>query len=143
MPKSDEENLMADKPPIILPVIPAGTPLAPRYRIGSSDHRYWTGQHWSENEQDGLLYANSNDAYIEVQRLLMLQYIDRKHKRFRAPVDLDLWCDDEVPRDQLIRWLVRVSKLFLCCDQFGLGSQPDALGNISIQWNEIEEVQDE
>jgi len=134
---------MADKPPIILSVIPAGTPLAPRYRVASSDQRYWTGERWSKNEQDGLLYANSNDACIEAQRLLMLEYMDKKHRRFKAGVYLDLWCDEDVPRDKLIRWLVRVSKLFLNNNDHGNGPCKNALGTVSIEWGEIEEVKDE
>jgi hypothetical protein len=135
---------MKERPPIILSVVQAGTPEHPRFKVADQSMRYWTGELWSEpnEEHQGLLYANSIDACIETQWLLILEYMDKKHKRFKATMYLDLFCDENVPRDKLIRWLVRVSKLFLNNDEHGNGPLEGSLGLCRIEWGELQEVKD-
>jgi hypothetical protein len=84
----------------------------------------------------GLRFATSNDACLEVHRLLKLHYGDLTVRRYRAPVYLDLHSDAAVPRGVLIRWLVRCSKLILDTTNCGEGpiiyidDQPEMLKNI-------------
>jgi len=92
-----------ERPPVILSIHQNGTPQFPRYFIIDQFMRVWTGVGWSENEQDGLLYGDSNAACVEVQRLLMLDYMDKPLRRFRAPVYLDLFCDMPLTKQEIAR----------------------------------------
>ncbi len=131
---------MDDRPPIILSVVQAGTPEYPRFKVMDSYQRYWTGSAWVADERKGLTYASSNDACIDVQRLLTAPYMDKPVRRFRAPVYLDLFCDRAIPKHELVRWLVRCSKLLLDHSNCGIGPVSGSLGNLTIEWGELEQV---
>ena len=139
------DTIMSDEKerrPVVLSVVPAGNPDFPRVRICDQYLRYWTGEDWSDSEKDGLVYANSNEACIEVQRLLMLEYMQLPHKRYRAPVYLDLFCDHEVPLIEIKRWLHKVAKLLIDSPAHGNGPTEGTLGLANIQWGELEEVKE-
>ncbi len=131
-----------EKPPIILSVHSAGTPQFPRYFISDQFKRVWTGEGWSEDERDGLLYGVPNDACVEVQRLLMLDYVDKPVRRFRAPVYVDLFSDKELTKEQVARWLVKVSKLLIDSPEHGNGPVEGTLGLVRIEWGEMREVEE-
>lgn len=129
-------------PPILLSVVQAGTPEHPRFKVMDSWTRFWDGEKWSDDEAAGLLYATSNDACLEAQRLLMIPYMDKPLRRYKAPVYIDLFSDHEIPRPDLIRWLVRCSKLLLDHNTHGVGPASGTLGSVSIEWSGIEQVKD-
>jgi hypothetical protein len=131
-----------EKPPIILSVHTAGTPQFPRYFISDQYKRVWTGESWSDDEGDGLLYGESNAACVEVQRLLLLDYMDKPVRRFRAPVYLDLFTDKELTKEQIARWLVKVSRLLIDSPQHGVGPLSGTLGLVRIEWGELKGVKE-
>lgn len=131
-----------EKPFMILSVHRTGTPQFPRYVIGDQFNRVWSGDGWSENERDGLLYGDSPEACLEVQRLLQLEYTDKPVRRFRAPVYLDLYADEPLPTVQIVRWLSKASRLLIDSPQQGNGPAEGTLGLVRIEWGEIEEVQE-
>ena len=131
-----------EKPPIILSVHRAGSPQFPRYFISDQYKRVWTGEDWSDNERDSLLYSDSPEACLEVQRLLQLEYMDKPMRRFRAPVYLDLYADEPLPAVQIVRWLAKASRLLMDSPEHGNGPVEGALGLVRIEWGEIQEVRE-
>ena len=131
-----------EKQPIILSVHRAGTPQFPRYFISDQYKRVWTGEGWSEDEKDGLLYGNSPEACNEVQRLLMLDYMDKPVRRFRAPVYVDLFTDKPLTKQEIARWLVKVSRLLIDSPQHGNGPLSGTLGLVRIEWSEMKEIKE-
>src|SRR4051812_40388759 len=97
--------------PVILSLVAKGPPEFPRYLISNPSGQVWTGEGWSPDEDEGLLYGDNSDAAKEVQRLLMTEYADKPVRRFRAPIYLDLFADEAVSEHDLKAWLVKVSRL--------------------------------
>lgn len=131
---------MNEPSPMFLSVVQAGMPEYPRFKVADCHLRYWTGVEWVADESKGLMFASSNDACLEVQRLLKLHYGDLPVRRYRAPVFIDVHSDAAVPQDDLIRWLVRCSKLLLDTTNCGEGPTNGTLGSLTIQWGELEQV---
>ncbi|HMP57722.1 MAG TPA: hypothetical protein PKD86_00090 [Gemmatales bacterium] len=127
---------------MILSVHRAGSPQFPRYFISDQFNRVWTGDGWSEDERNGLLYGDSPEACIEVQRLLQLEYMDKPMRRFRAPVYLDLFADESLPTVQIVRWLAKASRLLIDSPEQGNGPAEGTLGLVRIEWGEIQEVKE-
>jgi hypothetical protein len=128
--------------PLVLSVVAAGNPKFPRFRIADQYLRFWTGTEWTEQgeEESGLMYSDSNEACHEVQRLLMLEYMDRPCRVFTAPVIIKLFSDKPVSKKQLVDWLSRVSKLVMDAPKHGNGPLEGRLGLCLIDWNKIEEI---
>lgn len=133
-----------ERQPIILSVVAAGTPEFCRYRICDAYNRFWTGSEWSQPGEDhrGLMFADSNRACHEVQRLLMLEYMDRPCRVFRAPVEVRLFADRDISHEELKAWLLRCSKLLIDAQGQGNGPCEGSLGLVSIHWRELEECKD-
>lgn len=129
-----------ERRPIILSVHRAGTPEFPRYFISDQFKRVWTGEGWSASERDGLLYDDSNAACLDVQRLLMLEYMDKPVRRFRAPVYLDLFADKPLTKVEIARWLAKVARLLIDSPEHGNGPVEGTLGLVRIEWAEMKEV---
>ena len=133
-----------ERQPLILSVVAAGTPDFCRYRICDAYNRFWTGAEWSEPGEDhrGLMYADCNRACHEVQRLLMLEYMDRPCRVFRAPVEVRLFADRDISQQELKAWLLKCSKLLIDTPREGNGPCEGSLGLVSIHWNELAEVKE-
>lgn len=131
-----------ERQPIFLSVVAAGTPEFSRFRICDCFNRFWTGTDWSEPGEDhrGLIYADSNRACHEVQRLLMLEYMDRPCRVFRAPVEVRLFADRDISQKELKAWLLKCSKLLIDAQGQGNGPCEGSLGLVSIHWHELNEV---
>ena len=128
-----------ERQPIVLSLAPTGSTEFPRYRIHDQFLRYWTGESWSLEEDEGTVYEDVNAACTEMQRLLMLPYMDKKVRRFSAPVYLELYGDDDVPLDKVREWLHNVARLFIDAPKFGNGPMEGTLGLTHIQWGQLEE----
>jgi hypothetical protein len=134
-----------ERRPIILSVHPVGSPEYQQFGISDEWLRWYDGDGgWTEDQSRAALYAASNDACVEVQRLLLLDYAQLPHKRYRAPVYLDLFCDHEIPEIEIKRWLHRVAKLLIDSPSHGNGPGVDgSLGLCRIEWSELKELQEE
>lgn len=130
-----------ERQPIVLSLHQMGTSAYPRFAIGDQFARWFDGQSWSEDESRALLFSDSNFACQEMQRLLMLNYMNRPVRRFRAPVYLDLFSEKPIPLKELTDWLVKVSKLLIDSPRFGNGPIEGSLGLARINWSELEEVE--
>lgn len=140
-----EKNTKSESEPVtkILSIaLSGGTPEFPRYRIHDQYMQYWTGSDWSSDESKGELFAVSNDACVQVQKLLMLDYMDKKVTSYQAPVKLELFSDKEIPLIEIKRWLHRVAKLLVDSPEFGNGPVQGSLGLLTIEWGELEKVKE-
>lgn len=128
-----------ERQPVVLSLAPTGSNEFPRYRIHDQFLRYWTGENWSDSEEDGTVYEDVNAACTEMQRLLMLEYMDKKVRRYKAPIYLELYGNEDVPLDKVQDWLLKVAKLLIDAPKFGNGPMEGTLGLTHIQWGELEE----
>jgi len=126
---------MSERGPIILSVVAAGSEKFMRFRIADCYLRFWSGEDWVADEEKGLMYASSNEACIEVQRLLLLDYVDRPMKRYRAAVYVDLYSNEQITLSELKRWAAKSSKLLMESN-----GPRKALGLCRIEWSELEEI---
>lgn len=131
---------MKERRPVFLSVHQRGIGDFSRYFLSDQFNRVWSGHSWSEDHNEAILFAKSNDACAECQRLLMLEYLQLPVRRFKAPVYLDLFCDHEISQDQLVKWLAKVSKLLIDSLAFGNGPVEGSLGVVNIRWSELREV---
>lgn len=133
---------MTDKPhpSIVLSAHRRGVPEFERFVISDQFLRYWDGKAWSNDEDAALLFADSNAACEEMQRLLLLEHEGKPRRRFRAPVYLDLYADGPISVRDVQAWLVRVSKLLMDSPSHGNGPLQGTLGLTRIEWRELEEL---
>lgn len=129
---SDQERM-----PLILSLVPKGNPEFPRYLICDQWGNQWNGSEWVEQ---GFLYANSNDACQEMQRILLASFDGAPKRQFRAPLYLDLYCDQPVTKRDIHAWLVRVARLLFDTPKEGNGPVEGSLGLLRIEWAEMEEI---
>lgn len=133
-----------ERRPIILSVHPVGSPEHPRFAISDQWLRWFDGDGgWTEDQTRAALYAASNDACVEVQRLLLLNYTQLPHKRYRSPVFIDLFCDHDIPEIEIKRWLHRAAKLIIDSQSCNNGPVEGSLGLCTIEWSELKELKEE
>lgn len=124
----------------ILQAVPEfGTPEARRYAIrnlGNGD--YWTGDDFSPDWTHARLYAKPTDACFDMQELLKLVYEDKPLKRYRVPIEIEVYGD--VSMTKVARWLHRATFLNMRTHQYGNGPR-DSLVQPVIHWGLIEQLE--
>jgi hypothetical protein len=126
--------------PIVLSLINMGTPDFPRFAISDQFLRYFDGQSWTPDQSKALIFSDDNVACEEMQRLLMVEYMGKPVRRFRAPVYIDLYTDKMISRPELQDWLLRCAKLLIDSPKHGNGPVEGTLGLCRINWDQIEEI---
>lgn len=131
-----------EKRPVLLSLVQGGTAEFPRYTICDQYLRYWSGNGWTEqrDEKNAEVYADVKDACDMIQKLLLLNHEDLPCRRYRAPVFIELYTDQEIDLSDVKSWLVRVSRLLLDSPQYGNGPLAGTLGLCRIDWNLLDEV---
>ncbi len=129
-----------DRRPIYLSLHAAGTPEHPRWVISDGWLRYWAGTGWSATQREALLYSDANEACAEMQRLLMLEYGNKPHRRYVAPVIVDVHSDTPVGLRDLQLWLSRSCRLLVNPPQKCHGPVEGSLGLVNIIWAELDEM---
>ncbi len=76
--------------PVVLSLVTCGTPDSPIYKIADQHLRFFDGQAWTTDEAKALLCDHSNSACGMMQKILMLARMEKRVRRFRAPVLIDL-----------------------------------------------------
>ena len=124
---------------LYLSVVEGGVPAHPRYRVADGLGRFWTGTGWSNRQHDAVVFESNQQASFECQQLMMTDFMDARVRRFRAPVYVDVFCDEGFTSEQLRTWLARAARLSV--DYRGAGSGPldGSLGVLQIEWGQIEE----
>ena len=130
-----------DRRPIFLSLHDMGTPEYPRWVISDCFLRFWTGTGWSATQREALLYTDANEACAEMQRLLMLEYGNKPHTRYIAPVIVDVYSDKPVRKRDLQLWLSRSCRLLVNPPgKKSHGPMENSLGLVNIQWAELDEM---
>ncbi len=144
MADQPENQTPKEKQPIILSLIPRGTPTFQRYSIADQHLRYWTGDTWTEpgKDQKALLYSSSNEALIEMNRLLVVEHSTLTVTRYVAPIYIELRSEKPIPMDELKRWLLRATKLLIDSPKHGNGPVAGSLGSCRIEYDQMEEITD-
>lgn len=129
-----------EKQPIVLSMISQGTPEYPRFYIADQYLRYWTGDGWTKQKDDknALMYADSNKALVDMNRLLVLQHENKVVKRYKAPIYIEVFSDQEIPLRDLKMWLFKATKLLIDSPKNGNGPVAGSLGTCRIEYSEME-----
>ena len=120
------------------PLIPKGTPEHPRFIIANQHEQVWTGDNWSHDEDDGLLFASERDAGRVACEILTEATKGKRSFKFTSPIEVEVRADESPDLTELILWLMRASRLFVDYRQPGL---PDATTLLSIDWTEMKELE--
>ena len=123
--------------PPVLSLIPKGCPDHPRFLIADQRQRIWTGNGWSEDENDGLLFASEKDAGQVAFEILSEATKNKPCFKFVAPVEIEVRSDEPPDMMALMIWLMKAARLFVDYRQPGL---PDATTFLSIDWTRLKEV---
>lgn len=125
--------------PKILSIRERGTVEYPRWCIADNLGRFFDGAEWSTEECSALLYADLNAACHDLQTLQKVAFQNKRVRRYRAPVYVEVYSDQKLSLDQIRGWLLRVSRLLIDSPIHGLGPAPGTLGLVRIEWNELKE----
>ena len=141
---SDSSKEQKEKQPVILSLIPLGTPEYPRYAISDQYLRYWTGDSWTDqkDESHALVYADANQALKDMNNILMIDHEKKPLKRYRAPIYIDLYSDKPVSKRELQMWLLKATKLIIDSPKHGNGPVAGSLGSCRINFGQLEEHSD-
>ena len=126
--------------PVVLSLVSVGTPLFPRYMLSDKHGRVWTGADWTEDEEDGLLYACINSAGRAIQELLKKHCSHKNLTRYVAPIYLDLYCDHSVPKVIIEDWLYKVARLIVDAPTHGNGPMDGTLGLLQVEWTKLRKI---
>jgi len=126
--------------PLILSLIPRGCPEHPRFLIANQLCEYWTGENWSGDEDDALLFADEGTAGRASTALLNLHAQDKPAFRVTAPVEIEIRSDSAPDLRALQLWLTKAARLFVDYRQCGNGPTKDGVVLLSIDWSRLREV---
>lgn len=126
--------------PFVLTVIPKGSPQHPRFVIADQFSMVWTGDAWSPDETEGLLFADEDEVASAVRELLLGAYDDTPVVRFVAPLVVELRSHEPVDIESVRSWLMRAARLYTNTD-FGNGPD-DSLALLSINWFDLKKAEE-
>lgn len=110
--------------PFVLSLISKGTPTHPRFLIGNQV-LVWTGDHWSLEEEDGLLYASENDA--KASCLSMTNFCQKPNSRYSCRIEIEVKSDSPPDIDALRRWLSKNARLYVNDGLSSMDGEHDSL----------------
>ena len=123
--------------PLVLSLIPKGQPEHPRYFVANQLRQFWTGNGWSHNEDEGLLFANETDVAWACTKILTEHSKDKLVFRFVAPVEIEIRSDSPPDFSTIQLWLMRAARLYVDYKQDGL---TDSTAILSIDWKQLKEA---
>jgi hypothetical protein len=133
---------MSNKIPSMLTVIPVTSGKFQRYCIVNGYMQYWdekSGKFVGKGKQ-ATLYVNSNDACMEVQRLLAVDYANKPLRVFRAPIYVEISGDQPLDLNTIKDWLAKASRLLMAP---AMGHGPNGnLGLVKIDWSKLREIKE-
>ena len=118
----------------------AQNPEIVRYRITDQWCQYWTGEKWSPEPADALVYESANEGCKEMQLLLIGEHQHLPMRHFRVPFHIELYCERPLDLPTIEAWLLRTTKIIVDSPSFGNGPVEGSLGLTYINWDELREV---
>lgn len=95
-------------------------------------------QEFVEDQDDGTLYCDVNSACKKMQDILLVEHGHKKKRRFVAPVEVTLFCDDHINLEKISTWCCKASRLILH-ENHGLGPL-NAVGLLTVNWGKLKEL---
>ena len=125
-------------PPVLQATPAFGTDGADRFVIQNLKNRHvWTGDDFSPEWKNALLYASVNRACGDMRRIMMRVYEGELLTIYETPCRIEVF--GYAPMIHVQKWLSRAALLKLRTDDFGNGPN-DSLVIPSIHWSEMEQV---
>jgi hypothetical protein len=127
--------------PLVLTVLAKGTPVHPRFVIANQFGRVWTGDDWSDAEEDGLLFAEPNDVGRVCQELLLAQAGEKPVFRFLASIEIEIRSDKKPDWAEVAVWAIRAVQLTVDYDRHGSGPASGSVAVLKIDWATLKEIE--
>lgn len=118
----------------------AGNPDIVRYRITDQWLNYWSGEDWTQDKDEALIFESANAGCLEMQRLLLGEHEHLPLRRFRVPFHIDLYCEQPIDLQTLSEWLLKTTKIIIDSPSFGNGPVEGSLGLTYIKWDQLREI---
>jgi hypothetical protein len=129
---------MIFEPPILKAIPDFGTPVATRWAIQNLvDDQVWTGNCFSPDWNRARLYAEPNDACLDMRKIMIRAYDHQPLTVYEAPTRIEVFGDVEMR--QLQHWLSRAAVLRIRNSEYGNGPK-DTLAMPAIHWAEMKRV---
>jgi hypothetical protein len=132
---------MSNRTDLLLGLEESGTEYSPRWKITSPDDAYWDADAGKWVLEGGTLYHDINEASTMIQELLVAHYGNMPARQFKVPVQIILYSDKEIPKDEIQAWLLRVARLSIDSKNHGNGPREGALAQFRIEWGDLQEDQ--
>jgi hypothetical protein len=127
--------------PFALTVLRKGTPAHSRFMIADQCGRVWTGKTWSEDENDGLLFADLNELGWACREILLDEAGAKPVFRFSASIEIDVLSDEKPDWIDVIVWAIQAVQLSIDYHQNGSGPIPQSLAILRIDWGTLKEIE--
>lgn len=122
----------------VLSLIPRGCPDHPRFIIADLRRGFWTGDGWSDDEHEGLIFATEREAGRVACELLSEATKNMPVYSFTAPIELEVRSNHPPDLQGLMLWLMRAARLYVDYQKPGI-SETTAI--LSIDWTTLKEVE--
>ena len=122
---------------LVLSLIARGRPEHPRYLVANQLQQFWTGDNWSHDEDEGLLFANETEVSWACTKILTEHFKDKPVFRFVAPVEIEIRSDEPPDLGAIQWWLMRAAQLYVDYQQSGLSVDTPIF---AIDWTQVKEV---
>lgn len=106
---------------MILTVENRGCVAHPRYVLMNSYGWCWDDEKNEFVESGGTLFHDVNAATLTMREILLADYRGAPVRKFRAPIFLELYTNEEVPKPVIEDWCLKATRLILHADQHGMG----------------------
>ena len=122
--------------PFVLSIISKCTPQHPRYLIGNQV-QVWTGDHWSLDEDDGLLFASEEEA--KTSCMSMSEFCQKPNHRFTCQIEFEVKADSAPDINALRGWLSKNARLYVNDGLSSLDGEHDSLIVAKVDFFGLEE----
>ena len=122
---------------LVLSLISKGCPDHTRFLIANQNKQFWTGDGWSHEEDEGLLFADETEVGDVCTEILTKYSKDKPIFRFVAPVEIEIRSDKPPDLQAIQLWLMRAARLYVDYQQDGLS---DGTAILSIDWLKLKEA---
>lgn len=111
----------------------------PRFLIQDDNERVWTGERFHAN--GAALFANQNDACLEVHSILKRHFDGIEPKRYVVPCFIEVFSEELVSEVEVASFLSKATRLELHTNEYGNGPNNSLVLPV-IDWKRIEEIKE-